>query len=529
MTEGMPKLLSAIITRMVAKKPEDRYQDMGEVVGALEQFLGVESAGQFAPRQEHAALLEECAAAYNDAPAAGLRRRLTVGFAILCTLAAVLSARFGWPLVAAGAVGLGLLTGLFHFAVHGLARKTVLFTKFRQLALGGSLADSAAWVLVGAVFAGVLCLLGLQWAFLVLCAAALALALGLHFLVDRKAGLQRGEPLGQVRELLRDMRLRGLGEDALRQFVCHCGSERWEPLYEALFGYEAKLQARKESGKGEAGRIGKKSGAWRDPIVEWVDARLKARREAREKEHLEAIEAGALEAKGVSESQAVAEARQAAGEMLAQAATMKESVIEAARAAGEMMAASHAPEPRPADGPAAEAPPARPTRSKAMRRRVEAERALDLLLGARTRFILGALLIAACLVWMKQNGMLPGARFKSAIEHRDRGDATGLVEDIARTSKKQRTPLKLPLLSESVAAGFFNSFNPALAGLLLILSTLFPGPRMALFIIPAAAIVMVGHVLVLPSLGPIRREHMSMVIGGALAALGLLCGRERGR
>ena len=143
--------------------------------------------------------------------------------------------------------------------------------------------------------------------------------------------------------------------------------------------------------------------------------------------------------------------------------------------------------------------------------------ALDLLLGARTRFIIGALLMAACLVWMKQNGMLPGARFKSVIEHGDGGAAAGLVGDIARTSKEQTAPLKLPLLPKGVAARLFNSFNPALAGLLLIVSTLVPGPRIALFVVPAAAIVMVGHVLGLPSVGSIRGEYMSMAVGGALA------------
>ena len=44
---------------MVAKKREDRYADMGEVIKALEAFLGIESSGPFTPREEHADLLEQ--------------------------------------------------------------------------------------------------------------------------------------------------------------------------------------------------------------------------------------------------------------------------------------------------------------------------------------------------------------------------------------------------------------------------------------------------------------------------------------
>ena len=52
------------------------------MIQALEDFLGVSSAGPFTPREEHANLLEECSSAFHDSAAARLRSKsLSVGFA----------------------------------------------------------------------------------------------------------------------------------------------------------------------------------------------------------------------------------------------------------------------------------------------------------------------------------------------------------------------------------------------------------------------------------------------------------------
>ena len=51
-------------------------------------------------------------------------------------------------------------------------------------------------------------------------------------------------PLDDARGLLKALRLQGLEEDAVRQFVCKFSGPYWEQLYEALFGYEALLAAR---------------------------------------------------------------------------------------------------------------------------------------------------------------------------------------------------------------------------------------------------------------------------------------------
>ena len=47
--KDVPGSLSAIILKMLAKKPEDRYANLGEVIDALEGFLGIAGTGLVHP------------------------------------------------------------------------------------------------------------------------------------------------------------------------------------------------------------------------------------------------------------------------------------------------------------------------------------------------------------------------------------------------------------------------------------------------------------------------------------------------
>jgi hypothetical protein len=185
--------------------------------------------------------------------------------------------------VLAGAfVGLALLTALAYFVVDGLARRTYLFLKVRELVFGSGPVD---WLtaLAGAVLlVALLVVFGLLGAWLAFCGAAVLLAVGFHILVDRRADAQRRGPLERVEAMLKALRLRGVEEDALRQFVCKYGGPHWEEFYEALFGYEAKVVARGRWGLGERGRARPKWGVWREPILHAIEAKQRARREARE-------------------------------------------------------------------------------------------------------------------------------------------------------------------------------------------------------------------------------------------------------
>src|SRR5262249_49115834 len=83
----VPKELSAIVKKMMAKKVEERYADMGEVIADLEKYLGIQSTGPFSPREEHASALEAAVQRFNESPRAKQRKWIILGFFGACALA----------------------------------------------------------------------------------------------------------------------------------------------------------------------------------------------------------------------------------------------------------------------------------------------------------------------------------------------------------------------------------------------------------------------------------------------------------
>jgi serine/threonine protein kinase len=533
----VPKEVSAIILKMVAKKPEDRYPDMASLIKALEAFLGVEGTGLFSPREEHAQTLEDSVRRFRQAPAARLRSLSLLGFfggwAVLVLLCLLL--RWWW--LAGGLFGLGLLTGLCHFVVAGVTQKTHVFLKVREYLLGCRLSDwllTAAGVLLALV---VLWLAGLLWLWVFFAVLAVAGAVAFHVLIDRRLERERRATLETVERMLRGLRLRGLEEESLRHFVCKYSGEHWEEFYEALFGYEAKMTARARWGHEDRGRPRARFASWRDPICRWIDAREQARQEARERKTLQAVEQKNLQAQGMDAAEARAKAERAAEAMVQNAAALKE--------AKEPEPATP-PSPRPAtvaDMPGATVPQILSVeeeseaqarfREERLRRSVQAlleasereeavqprprpgvvSRFLGAVLGPQMRFLLGALLLACCLVWMYQKHLIG--------QDADTGDGMAL----ARKYLAPGEPYDLPLVHVKVPV--LSNVNPGVAGLVLIVSALFAGWRLGLFLVPAAVLMTAGHLLPWPEGLPLAANHLSLAAGAALALLGFLLGRTK--
>jgi hypothetical protein len=444
--------------------------------------------------------------------------------------------------LAGGFVGLALLTALAYFVVDGIARRSYLFLKVRELAFGSSLVDWLTALAGLVLLVALLVVFELLGAWLAFCGAAVLLAVGFHILVDRRADAQRRGALERVQAMLKALRLRGVEEDALRQFVCKYGGPHWEEFYEALFGYEAKVAARGRWGPGERGRARPKWGVWREPILHAIEAKQRARREARETRLLEAIEEKNLQAQGVNLVTARRRARRAAEAMVNRAAELKRESARAAMAdaptlspeelrrrgaARSMTAAAERPEEVLVHEETGRHGPGR------------VGRLLDLLLGPRPRFLAGALLLAGCLGWLHQNGLISGREItemaSEAIEARDAGKAQAALESkvasLKRLSTAETQPLRLPPVPATIT-GLFRDFNPGVAGLILIVSSFFRGWKMSLFVVPAAALALFGRTagippVRLPVLGTIRPGDSSLGLSLVLAALGLAFGRSR--
>jgi serine/threonine protein kinase len=527
--KGVPRALSDIIVKMLAKKPEDRYASMADVARALEEFLGLTDAVRQARAEQHLRTLEQAVKSFNNAGLSHLRAPILLAFFGGCALLAVLLMLLGAWRGAGAVVGLGLLTGLAHFVVHGLTQRTVLFSKARDLVLSSGWPDFAKVAAALLLLALLLWLLGLLWVWLLAALLAVALAVGFHYGVDRRISQVRAAALDRVEQLLRTLRLRGLSEEAIQEFVCTNAGAHWEEFFEALFGYEAKLAARTSFAAVTARRP--RFAAWREPLLRWLDRYQRARQEARARRHLQAVEQANLVAQGVDAAQAREQAGQVADAMVAVAAEVRqEAPLAIPVAAPPAQAARDAPValpvPRRAAPPrrvqitsiyeVAEAP-ARPRAGVSFRRAsLVFEKLLNTVFGSEVRFVVAAFLLVVCLFWLHSRELLPGT---SNLEE---GWRWQQLWEQGQTAE----PLDVPALPEVVRRALC-SLSAGIAGAVLLLSAIWRSWKIGVLVLLGAAVMVVGPVSgwvpVVESLDPFL---VWLLAGGALALLGFLFGRD---
>src|SRR5207249_7914946 len=130
---------------------------------------------------------------------------------------------------------------------------------------------------------------------------------------------------------LRRMRMHGLDEEELRQFVAKFAGRNWEEFFEALFGYEAKIAARAVLFRGGAAGAREKHAAWREPLVAWLERAEKLRKEARQRKLLAEVERANLLAAGASVQTAEDQAKAAADAMVRAADEVRDAATAPAR------------------------------------------------------------------------------------------------------------------------------------------------------------------------------------------------------
>ena len=109
--KGVPKGLSEINMKMVAKRPEERYGDLGQAIQEMETYLGIQGKGPYLPQEENLATLEQAAKDFYAPALAGLRGKLWLVFFGVCVRSSWwdCSSRRSWP---AARWRLGLTTPL---------------------------------------------------------------------------------------------------------------------------------------------------------------------------------------------------------------------------------------------------------------------------------------------------------------------------------------------------------------------------------------------------------------------------------
>jgi eukaryotic-like serine/threonine-protein kinase len=521
---GVPANMVELVRRLLDAQPGTGITDCGQLIAVLEQILTAKKPGALAPSEEDSRVLATCADTFRASPSARMRSQLILGGVAVCGLVILLSLLIHQPRLAFSFLGLGLMTGLARFILRGWHGESDVFPDVRALVLECRASD---WLIAGAgvlLLVASLLVLHLLRAWLGFAAMAVTMAVGLRLLVDSKVDSERHDALEQARTLVKNLRTQGVSEEAIRGLVRGASGSDWEEFFESLFGYEAKLAARRPSERGLKGLLYRKHGAWRDWVMPWVEAVRAARRSERETALFQSIEVRALVASGINLLTARRKSKRIAEAMVAVAtearAAARRPHVEAFTPAGEPLMAA-------AIRKAAETP-----------EEVLAERehgligtrtwwVVDVLTGARLRFLLGAALVAGFLVWAHQNKIYSTDQIKDAATKAFENPETLRDARIdVHLPAGATTPLQTSFLPGPIAR-LFHDFNPGVAGLILIVSAFFRGSRVGYFAIPGAAIALFGPSLGLPRIGPLDPERASMAVGAGVAALALFFGRGR--
>jgi len=515
----VPKEVSAVIQRMMAKQAHDRFQTMDEVIRTLESWLGVHHAGTFSPQEEQIAKLESHLRQFNSAPTVVLRTRFLAGFFGTLALAAVLITFFGKLVWAFGLFGLAVQGIAAYFVLDGLARRGQLFTRTRQFMFGLTWGD---WAVGGAslVLSGVLlAMLNVFWIWCGFGIIGVGLAFALRYSLDRKAGHERHVSVQAGERLLRRLRMQGLDEEEVRQFVAKFSGRDWEEYFEALFGYDAKLTARALLLRGGSAGVRNKHAAWREPLLGMIDRIETVRREGRERKLLQAVELANLLATGASADAAGNQARVSAEAMVKAAGRVREAEEQRARV-GVANAAAPV-NVRRAVIAGEEAPFAFVSTPRDPFGAI-----FGFVVGAHTRAIAAAILLAGCALWAHQNGLVPGAGAQaSATQALESQDLTALGETAKATFSKATQPLAVAGVPPA-AINFFDGWNSGLAGLLLLGSLFYRGNVMAVFTLIGAGIAAVGHQYGIRTVEPFRAEYVALMLGAVLTLVGFRSARS---
>jgi serine/threonine protein kinase len=534
LVKGLPRALSDVIVKMLAKKPDDRYASMAEVTRALEDYLQIGGAMRLAQDEQHLNILEQSVKAFHSAGVAGLRTPILLGFFGGCAFLFVLLALLGFWKAGGGVLGLGVMTALSYFVVHGLTHRTYLFQKVRDMVLSSSWFD---FVKLGAgvlLFALILWLVGLFGVWLLATLLSVGLAIGFHYAVDKRIAADRTAPLDKVERLLKALRMRGLSEEALHEFISKNAGEHWEEFFEALFGYEAKLKARAVHGVGTKGMRPRFAG-WRDPVVRWVDRYQRTRQEARERRHLQEVEQANLVAQGVDASQAREQAGRVADAMVHMAAELRQLAPSQQPPAPPAVVVPAPPAQAtvvPQATPVVPPPPSRPTPPRRVgfddfyevsseptggrRRSRFVEDLIGVIFGNGVRFLLGAGLLAISLLWLHTRELLPGS---SDIEEGWRWQRLWEQSQVA-------LPLTVPAIPAAVMQALC-SLGAVAAGAVLVASALWRSYKIGVLTLLAAAVMVIGpHSGLVPEEVGLAPLPFCLVAGAGIAALGFLFGRD---
>jgi hypothetical protein len=503
---NVPPTISAIISRMLAKNPDDRYPDCKQLIADLRRFLDRDSGKDALPTAEHTARLQACVRQFQT-PMARLRGKVMLGSLAVLAAAVLATLALHRPMWSMAILFVAVTAGVARLLLNGFVYRTPQFVKLRELIVESERGDWIFWGVGGLIVLILVIVTGAGPAVAGLIVLGVTVAVTVHCGFDRKVAAERRPVVEDASRLLEHLRKEGMDEEPLQHFVYDHGGDGWEDFFEALFGYDWMVRARQEWGRVEGVARRPRHAPWRDPVIRWFASLRQARQLARERKMLASL---------APSPEASAPEVPAAPSMPLPAAPPTAITATPPAPSVPGPAVEHRPEPVTATFRLLAGPVRKPTPRARRRRRPpawwqQAGETLRAIFGPRVRGLAGLLLVTGCVLWIHQNNL---------VSEEDLADPT----HFAGFDTSHAQPLHLSFLPDAWLRPF-HSLNPGIAGLVLLLSLFWRSWRLNIFLIPAAVAILLGDSLGLPDKsigGTFGVSITSLFFGTALLTLGFL-------
>ena len=528
--QNVPEELSAMVAKMMAKQPTERFQDMSDVIDQLEEFLGLKQAGMNTLSENDAIAIANAGREFNAAPLASLRGIAPLALMVVAFLFAVVTSWINWKLAASFCL-MPLFAFVAYFVTSGIHHSAILFEKTREMVARSSLVGRAKWIVAATLLIVTMYLLGMTLYLIFVAVLGIGLGIGYHLLIDVPTASAREPAIDTVNNLIRRWRVNGVDETSIQTFIAKHSPPAWEEFFESLFGYSAKRRIRKQV-SAELGKPKPKFRAWRDRIYDRLTGSLKTLSSDDDRRHLRNVEQAGLMGAGLSADEALSQASQIADALVDHGTSLRIAQLEKRLAKAdpnferEKIRAS-------IKRNLADARSGKYKRKLSKAEIIDPK--LDRWLGGFPRFLLGCLLVLGSTLWAQQNDLLlTPEQFKELGKHSldaMKDQAMGPDQQVATSIKQQGQQLLDAVAAQPTRSwfGLFYSFDSLIAGLVLIGSALIGGWRMAIFIVPAALIALLGNALGVPDLLPVEIPNLNKttsLIAFALLAMGVVFGRR---
>jgi hypothetical protein len=519
-----------ISRKLIEPSPEDRFNDMGEVVRAFESLLGVWSPAALGEREPFQGMVREAGDQLQAASGLTLRRfilRIAAGFWIallaLCGFAGL------WKL-GLNFVVLGALTAAWIGAVAdpSLKRRSGLIGLLSDWLQGTSFLVPAAVLLVVLLIAAFGFLTGRLGSWIAFGLISFGLALALEVGVGRRAGAEWRSAFEPLARRIADLRFSGFRDELLREWFDSARAPNVRGLRQSLFPTSKLREIAGDAPAAAESIVQSGLSAVRRLLIE------RARRD-RDRHHqslLTSVETDRLVARGINQLTAVRRARRAGKAVMTvigewrltrlwdsatmlslrpdRKKTLRENVWQAVDDPERMLIEQ---ERHP---------------SRLMRR---ASSIVQTAMGRLVRLAVGAAMFVLFGIWLDREEIVTRSHVAQASADASRAVGRAITNQDVGELREVRIPVPSdrgrlweawnePMISREWSRSL-SGINLGVAGLVLVLSAFFERFTIGLFAILGASVILIGPVLAQAELGGsiTHNTSASWLIAGAVVAM----------